>query len=173
MNVLAVCAVILLLRYMQEVLIPFVLAALTFYALDPMVDRLQRWRLPRALGAAVMLILVVGLAGGLGYSLTDDVTEVASELPAAAQKLRASLRASRNQPPGVLEKLQEAATEIDKTAAEATGEKQVPAGVVRVQMEEASFSLSRVHPLGTDWGPVTGQWAHHGVVSRLLSLGNG
>ena len=55
LTVLAICAVILLLRYMQEVFIPFVLAGLTFYALDPMVDWLQRWRVPRSIGAALML----------------------------------------------------------------------------------------------------------------------
>ena len=41
---------------MQSVLIPFVLGGLLFYALDPAVDRLQKVRVPRALGAALMLI---------------------------------------------------------------------------------------------------------------------
>ena len=150
LTVLAICAVILLLRYMQEVFIPFVLAGLTFYALDPMVDWLQRWRVPRSIGAALMLLLLIGTIGLLGYTLSDDVSEVANDLPAATQKLRATLRANRNQPPGAMEKLQQAATEIDKTAAEATGTSLTPSGVVRVRVEEPAIQLSEY----LRWGPV-------------------
>ena len=150
LTVLAICAVILLLRYMQEVFIPFVLAGLTFYALDPMVDWLQRWRVPRSIGAALMLLLLVGTIGLLGYTLSDDVSEVANDLPAATQKLRATLRANRNQPPGAMEKLQQAATEIDKTAAEATGTSLTPSGVLRVRVEEPAIQLSEY----LRWGPV-------------------
>jgi predicted PurR-regulated permease PerM len=61
--------VIFLLRYMQPVLLPLVLAALLFYALDPAVDRLQRWRVPRAIGAALLLAIVITGCGGLAYTL--------------------------------------------------------------------------------------------------------
>ena len=54
--------VILLLQFMQPVLIPFVLAALLFYALDPAVDWLQKMCVPRAIGAALMLCVVVSAA---------------------------------------------------------------------------------------------------------------
>ena len=150
LTVVAICAVILLLRYMQEVFIPFVLAGLTFYALDPMVDWLQRWRVARSIGAALMLLVLVGTIGLLGYTLSDDFAEVANDLPAATQKLRATLRASRNQPPGAMEKLQQAATEIDKTAAEATGTRVTPDGVMRVRVEEPAIQLSEY----IRWGPV-------------------
>ena len=68
--ILAVAAVILLARYMQEVLIPFVLAGLVFYALDPLVDFLQRRiRVPRAIGAGVALALLVS---GLGATARPE-----------------------------------------------------------------------------------------------------
>jgi len=151
LTILAACALIFLLRYMQEVLIPFVLAGLTFYALDPMVDRLQRWRVPRALGAAVMLLIVLAGVGGLGYSLADDVVGVINDLPSAAQKLRVNLRPDRDAAPSTMDKLQEAATELDKTAAEAAGPTDVPQGVVRVQMEEPTVKLSDY----IRWGPLS------------------
>jgi predicted PurR-regulated permease PerM len=149
LTLLAIAAVILLLRYMEDVLIPFVLAGLLFYALDPIVDRLQRWHLPRALGAALALVLVVGSVGTLGYSLSDDLIAVAADLPEAAQELRAKVRAFRNEP-GAIDKLQEAATEIDRTAAEAAGTPETLEGVVRVQVEEPAFSLSEY----VRWGPL-------------------
>ena len=43
-TLLSIAIVVLLLRYMQPVLLPLVLGALLFYALDPAVDRLQKMR---------------------------------------------------------------------------------------------------------------------------------
>jgi predicted PurR-regulated permease PerM len=149
LTILAIAAVILLLRYMQEVLIPFVLAGLLFYALDPLVDRLHRWRVPRRSRAAFALMVVLGSVGSLVYSLSDDVMAVAADLPAAAQALRAKVRELRDAP-GTIDRLQEAATEIDKTAAEAAGKPETPEGVVRVLVEERSFSLSQY----VRWGPL-------------------
>src|SRR5688572_27005035 len=88
LTVLAVAAAILLARYMQSVLIPFVLAGLVFYALDPIVDRLQRLRLPRVIGAGLAIALVVGACSFVVYGLTDDALRVVEELPAAARKVR-------------------------------------------------------------------------------------
>src|SRR5262245_56331308 len=70
LTVLALAAAILLVQYMQSVLIPFVLAGLVFYALDPLVDYLQRVRIPRGLGAALAIALVVGVTGTAAYSLS-------------------------------------------------------------------------------------------------------
>ncbi len=148
LTILAIAAVIFLLKYMQDVFIPFVLAGLTFYALDPMVDRLQRWYVPRAIGAAFVLVLLIAGVATLAYTLQDDLVAVANDLPAATQKLRATLRANRNQPPGAMEKLQQAATAIDKTAAEAAGTSEVPTGVVRVQVEQPAVQVSEYLRLG-------------------------
>lgn len=147
--VLAVCASIALLRYTQEVVIPFVLAGLTFYALDPMVDRLQRWRVPRAIGAALMLLVAIAIVGSLAYSLADDVVRVAEDLPPAAEKLRGLLREMREETTGgTIEKLEEAATALDKTTEEAAGEPKPPKGVVRVQVEDTAASFGDYVRLG-------------------------
>jgi predicted PurR-regulated permease PerM len=139
LTVLAVAASILLLRYMQDVLMPMVLAALVFYALDPFVDRIERWRIPRSIGAAVMLLTLIGTIAGLGYSLSDNVMEVAHELPAAAAKIRAQVRDSRREAPSALE---QAATEIDKTAEDARAAEAARPAVVRVQVDEPPFRLT-------------------------------
>ena len=165
LNILAAAAVILLLRYMQEVIVPFVLAGLTFYALDPIVDRLQRWRVPRAAGAALILLLLVGGAGALIYSLTDNVIAVAEELPPAAERLRNTLRARRNQPPGALEKLEAAASSIDRAASEASGAKETPQGVVRVQVEEPGIRIQDY----VRWGPF-GLVTFAGAATMILFL---
>ena len=132
---------ILFLRLAAEAVVPFVLSGIVFYALDPAVDALQRWRLPRALGAALMLGLLLGAVGGLTVMLGDDVASVIAELPAGARRLRSSL-ASNGGEPSALETLKKATTEIDKTAAEAAGAPSAPQGVVRVQVEEPVFRSS-------------------------------
>ena len=130
-----------LLKYMGEVFIPIVLGVFTFYALDPLVDRLQRWRVPRALGALLAISLVVGSFAAAGYALADDFTRVIQDLPAATQKLRAAIRANRSsQTPGTLDRIQQAAEEIQKTANEAAGASKAP-GVMKVEVTQP-FSAS-------------------------------
>jgi predicted PurR-regulated permease PerM len=142
LTVIAIGVTIGLLKYMSEVFIPLVLAALTFYALDPVVDRLQRWRIPRAIGAALGIMAFVGSVGYLAFTLSDDVTQVIGDLPAATQKLRATLRATRaGESPGALDRLQQAADELQKTAQEAAGASP-ERGVMKVEVAEPVFSAT-------------------------------
>ena len=142
LTVLAVAAAILLARYMQSVLIPLVLAGLVFYALDPIVDRLQRLRVPRAIGAGLAITLIIGACTFVAYGLTDDALRVVEELPAAASKVRARWAVKGKGEPTTIEKVQDAARAIDDTAAAATAPEAAPKGVARVRIEEPAFRAS-------------------------------
>jgi predicted PurR-regulated permease PerM len=135
LTVIAAIALVLFLQYAQAVLIPVVLSTLIFYVLDPLVDRLEKIRVHRAIGAALILLTFVGGVGYSLYQLRDDALAVVEELPRAAQRVRTSMRAGRTKAPTPIDKLQEAAKEIDKTAAEAAGpQDRDPAGIRRVQV---------------------------------------
>jgi predicted PurR-regulated permease PerM len=135
LTVIAAIGLVLFLQYAEPVIVPIVLGTLTFYALDPIVDWLEKWRIHRAIGAALILITLVGVTGYGLWTLRDDAMAVVEELPRAATRLRATLRAERRRDPGALDKLQQAAKEIDKTAAEAAGPTpRDPGGVQRVQV---------------------------------------
>jgi len=135
LSIIAGVGLVLFLQYAQAVLIPVVLGALTFYALDPIVDALERWRVPRAIGAALVLLLILTGTGYGLWSLRDDALAVIEELPRAAAQVRTSLRRERVSEQGAMTKIQEAAKEIDKTAVEATGTvMRDPGGVQRVQV---------------------------------------
>ena len=135
LTVIAGIGLVLFLQYAEPVIIPIVLGTLTFYALDPIVDWLQKWRIHRAIGAALVLLTLVGATGYGLWTLRDDALAVVEELPRAASQLRDTLRAERRREPGAIDKLQEAAKEIDKTAAEATGPApRDPGGAQRVQV---------------------------------------
>jgi predicted PurR-regulated permease PerM len=94
---LSIAIVVLLLQFMQPVLLPLVLGALLFYALDPAVDRLQKLHVPRALGAALTLFIVVASCGVLAYTLQGQALTVIDQLPAGARKLAASCERLRAQ----------------------------------------------------------------------------
>jgi predicted PurR-regulated permease PerM len=144
---LVIGGLVFFLKYTAEAIVPIVLSGLLFYALDPAVDALQRLRIPRALGAALVLSAVVAGSGALVISLQDDVEDVIRELPDGARRLREALR--RNGGSSTLGALREATTEIDKAAAEAAGAATAPSGVVRVQVEEPPLRSSTYLWLGS------------------------
>src|SRR4030065_886711 len=67
---LTVRAVIFTLNWAKAVFIPLMLGVMISYALSPLVSRIQKWHVPRAIGAAVLLLGVVGGTGYLVYSLS-------------------------------------------------------------------------------------------------------
>jgi predicted PurR-regulated permease PerM len=150
LNVLTLLAVIFVLKYAQSFLIPIVLGVLISYALAPLVSALHRLRVARAFGAAVAVTLLVASLGLGVYTLTDQAMAIVSDAPAAAQRLRDRLRATKHTPGGALQKVQQAATEIDKAAQEAaapTAAEQEAArrakeqtGVQKVEIVDPAFS---------------------------------
>ena len=137
LTLVAVAIVILLLRFMQPVFLPLALGGLLFYALDPFVDRLQTWRVPRAFGAAAVLFVVIAGCGGLVYTLQGQAAAVIGQLPTAARKLSDTLRHAPGAQPGALEKVQQAADALQDGQKPATR-----AGVTRVQIEQPAFEAS-------------------------------
>ncbi|HET9390547.1 MAG TPA: AI-2E family transporter, partial [Steroidobacteraceae bacterium] len=66
MWILAACATVAALRIGRDLLIPLVLGVLLALVLSGIVETLRRWRVPRALSALVLLLLIaVGIGGVL------------------------------------------------------------------------------------------------------------
>ena len=141
--VLAVLACIFALKWAAAVFIPLLLGLMLSYALSPIVDRLQRFRIPRAVGAAVLLLGILGGTGSLLYSLSDDAASMIESLPQAAQKLRLSLRGPRKSPPGSIDNVQKAAAELERAAAEGSApDTPSRSGVTRVVVERPRFNVN-------------------------------
>lgn len=141
LTILAGAALLGVLKLAQPVIIPFVVSGLLFYALDPIVDRLQKLKVPRALAAGVVLLTLIAGLGAGAYALSDDMLAVVDRLPAGARKLRADLRKPSPQPTA-LDTMQKTARELDQAAAEATSPSVTPRGVTRVQIEDPPFRAS-------------------------------
>jgi predicted PurR-regulated permease PerM len=146
-SILAVLAVVLMLQYAQSVLVPIVIGVLISYVLAPLVRGMERARLPRSIGAAVAVSVFVSALGLGVYSLSDQAMSIVSRVPDAAQRVRERLRTNRSQRGGAIQKVQEAAKEIDRAAQEASKPDAAPkgkaaSGVQQVEVVPASFKAS-------------------------------
>jgi predicted PurR-regulated permease PerM len=143
LTVIAIVAAIFALQYGRQFFIPLVISVLVSYALDPVVSWVARRGVPRALAAALVLLLVVGTIGTGAYSLRDEAATIVQQLPEAAQRLRAALRKDRRaNRGGTIEQVQKAASELSQAASEATASTPPPKGVLRVQVEEPAVRVS-------------------------------
>lgn len=141
--VLAILAGVFMLHWAQVVLVPLLLGLIFSYALAPLVTRMESWHLPRPVGAALVLLALIGAVGATAVGLQGDATVFVESLPEAAQKIRQMTRANRNNPETAIEKVQKAATELEKAATESSSAR-APGperGVTRVQIERPRFSI--------------------------------
>ena len=90
---LAVVLVLGLAYVLRGVLVPLFLAFLLAYALDPFVDRLEALRVPRPLGAILVMLGIAGLFTViLIYAIplfVDEVTDASATLPEKLRRLQA------------------------------------------------------------------------------------
>jgi predicted PurR-regulated permease PerM len=91
----------------------------------------------------VVLMLVLGVLGLGVYTMADEVGQIVDQVPAAAQRVRSRLRHQQAAPGGVVDKVQKAAKEVDKTANEAAPSTTVGGSqVTQVAVVQPAFSLS-------------------------------
>lgn len=140
--VLAFIASVFALRLAGAVFIPLLMGLMASYALSPLVDRLERLRIPRALGAA---LLIGGISAGTGwtaYALSDDAAALIESLPVATQKVREAVRNRQGSSESAIAKVQRAATDLELAANEGGGARRdSPRGVTRVSIERAHFDI--------------------------------
>jgi predicted PurR-regulated permease PerM len=143
LTMLAAIAAVVMLQYTRSVLIPIVIGILIAYALDPFVTALARVAVPRSIGAAIVLLLLVAGIGTGVYSLTDQAMQIVSQVPQAAERIRDRVRANRR-PAGAIQEVQRAANALEKTASEASQPSKTPApdGVTKVQVVQPAFNAS-------------------------------
>ena len=136
--VVAVIASAFALQWAKAVFIPLLLGVMFSYALTPLVDRLERWRLPRAAGAGLLLATIVFGLGWGAWSISDDANALIETLPEVAQKLRRSMQKPGPNSGSTIEKVQQAAAEIEQ----ATEESATPASNSAASGNAASATRS-------------------------------
>jgi predicted PurR-regulated permease PerM len=142
--VLATLACLVVLHWASAVFVPLVLGLMSSYALTPLVDRLVRLHIPRALAAGMLLIALVTGVGWIATALSDDAATMVETLPEVAQKLRRGLEAWRLQgSASTIDRVQKAAAELERAADSSAANSATPGQkVTKVQIERPRFNVN-------------------------------
>ena len=125
-----------------DLIIPIVVAILVAYTLDPFVRAVQRLGIGRAPAAAVLMVSLAVGAAASGYQLSDDVAAAVERIPDATEKIRREIRSWRRSGDSSVEKISQAATDLEEAATEVAGEEpQRQPGVTRVEVVEPPLQL--------------------------------
>ena len=138
--VIALFSGLFVLHWAKAVFIPFMLGLVFSYALSPVVNWMESRRVPRALGAGIVILSLLAALGTTTYALSDEAVQLVESLPAAAQKFRQTIKARQGGKSGTLETVQKAATQIEQAAQE-TSAPATSRGVMRVVVEPARFNI--------------------------------
>jgi predicted PurR-regulated permease PerM len=138
---LATIATVFALHAASAVFIPLLLGVALSYALSPLVQRMERLRVPRALGAGLLIGGLFASGGWAALALSDDATALIASLPAATQKVREAVRTQRGRE-SAIDQMQRAAAELEQAAQEsATARPAAARGVTRVSIERPRFDI--------------------------------
>ncbi len=87
--------VVAALYFGQDLFIPLALAVLLGFVLDPLVSRLKRWGLPRALAVALVVSLTLALLVGAGAFVASQLRSLGSDLPTYQTNITHKLKGMR------------------------------------------------------------------------------
>lgn len=113
---LFVLAVLYTLYFARAFLLPIVLAVLLDFLLSPIIRALKRMRVPEPLGAALVILTLLGAVGGGAYSLAGPAREWMAKAPQSIAKVQVRLRELRRPVEQVTRTAEqvEAATDVTK-----------------------------------------------------------
>ena len=120
LSILAIVALIFALEWAQPFLITVMLGILFAYTLNPLVVFLERIKIPRVVGAAMVMMVMIGMLIFSAYALQGQVQIIVEQLPEAASKLSAGINKMRSGSLSNMQKMQAAANTLEKAANQAT-----------------------------------------------------
>ncbi len=136
----AVVALIALLYFARAFFIPLLLGVLGSYTLQPLVDFLEKLRIPRGIGAGLVLLAVIAVAGWFGMAMRDEASKFVETLPSIARELRHELNLQRTGAPSPLQNMQEAARELQGAAGDAAKQ------ATKIDLTRADGGAGKVSP---------------------------
>ena len=139
--VLAGLACLFVLHWANAIFIPVMLSVMFSYALSPVVNWMEVKRVPRWLGAAVLLLVILGAIGSGAYRLSDEAAKLLEALPAAAQKFRETVKSQSGKSASPLETVQKAASQIEQAAQDTNVKPATVQGALRVVVDTPRFNV--------------------------------
>lgn len=149
MYVVAAGTILALLKLGQSFLVPVVIAVLIFYALVLAVDALEKLRIPRSIGAALVVVALVSLTTLTAYAVWSQLDRIADAVPRAALELKTRWGKMKYDRDSTLSKLQGGAEAVQR----AMSDEPAPAARTRAAAPApspaASGAVERVFWSGT------------------------
>ena len=147
---LATLALIFALDWAQPLMISLLLGILFSYALNPLVAALESIKIPRLIGATIVMVAVVSTLIFCGYALRGQLQTIVDQLPKAASKLSAAVTHMQRGQSGNMKKMQLAAHEIEKVTNQVTATAPVSQNAPsHVVIDATPFKLNTL--LWTSW----------------------
>ena len=140
--VLTTLAVIFALDWAQSFIITLLLGVLLAYALNPLVNQLERIKINRVIGSSMVILVLIGSLVFAGYELRGQVQSIISILPEAATKLTSSFIVKRGEPLTNIQKLQMAASQVETaTSTVENNMAKTKKPIMHVVVEEQKFKI--------------------------------
>ncbi len=141
--ILAALAVVFALSWAQAFVVPLLLGIIIAYTLNPLVHWLEVIRIPRVAGTVIVMASVLAAIVLGTYSLRGQMLAIVEQLPAAATKFSNRLARLQTSGTGNLQKIQNAATEVEKATTKAAGGAEPPRRLAtEVNGDAPKFKLS-------------------------------
>jgi predicted PurR-regulated permease PerM len=102
------------LYYAREICIPLAFALTLTLLLTPASNRLQRLHVPRVPAVLIVILAMIGAAGGIGWVIANQLVDVANELPKYRENIHNKIAALRTPGKGALARAAESVKEIRK-----------------------------------------------------------
>jgi predicted PurR-regulated permease PerM len=123
LTTVGVVAFVFALSFSQKFLIPLIFSIFIAYTLNPLVRTLQRLKLPRIVATSILLGGILLAIGMHVNSLVEEFDSILVQLPDVTHRISAELVSNRYGQATLIEKVQNAATELEKATTQSSGTK--------------------------------------------------
>jgi predicted PurR-regulated permease PerM len=114
LGIIATVAFVYALQWSQKFLVPLLFGIFISYTLNPIVVWLEKLKIPRAVGAAIVTILILGISAGVLSRVQGEFVSIVEELPQSSQKLSRLLSGVMSGKTSTIRQMQAAATQIEQ-----------------------------------------------------------
>ena len=150
LGILATLALVFALQWAQSFAISLLVGIFLAYTLNPLVVWLEWIKVPRIVGASIVMLAVVSALGVGTYSLRGQMQTIVDQLPEAASKLSARLASLRIGEFITMQKVQTAARALEKATGQAeSGPSAAKQPATHVVVDKAGFKLGDVLWVGS------------------------
>jgi predicted PurR-regulated permease PerM len=142
LGILAAVALVFALSWAQTFVVPLLLGIVVSYTLNPLVTWLEAIKVPRVLGAVIVMASVIGALVFGTYSLRVQMQTILEQLPEAATNLSTELARMRISQIGTVQKMQNAATEMERATTQTASDSLDPRHrATHVIVDQPTFRL--------------------------------